>query len=218
MSGSLPVVGSKFRTDVHELLPKETHMLRRSAVMLASVALLIGAVWVGQAICEENAPPPPPGGQGGQGGNRDPARMEQFRQQMSDRMKQAFGATDEEWKILQPKIEKVQTLARQSRGGGGMGMMFGRGGPGGGRGGNDKGGDRGGPPSDRPQSEVEKKVEVLQKVLENKEAKAEEIKTALAGVLAARAVAKKELEVAQKELREVLTVLQEARCVLMGIL
>jgi hypothetical protein len=197
-------------------------MLRRAAVMFASAALLIGAVWVGQAICEENAPPPPPGGQGGPGGNRDPARMEQFRQQMSDRMKQAFGATDEEWKILQPKIEKVQTLARQSRGGGGMGMMFGRGGPGGGRGGNDKGGDRGGdrggPPSDRPQGEVEKKVEALQKVLENKEAKAEEIKTALAGVLEARAVAKKELEVAQKELREVLTVLQEARCVLMGIL
>jgi len=196
-------------------------MLRRTVVMFASVALLIGAVWVGQsfaadppAVSEAPAAPAAPGAPGG----RDPAqmqqRMEQFRQQMSDRMKQSFGATDEEWKVLQPKIEKVQTLSRQSRGGGGMGMMFG----GGGRGGNDKGGGRGGPPSDRPQSEVDKKVEILQKVLDNKEAKAEEIKTALAGVLEARAAAKKELEVAQKELREVLTVLQEARCVLMGIL
>jgi hypothetical protein len=183
--------------------------------MFASVALLIGAVWVGQAISEEIAPPPP-------GGNRDPAqmqqRMEQFRQQMSDRMKQAFGATDDEWKILQPKLEKVQTLARQSRGGGGMGMMSGRGGPGGGRGGNDKGGDRGGQPSDRPQSEVEKKGDALQKVLENKEAKAEEIKAALGGLREARAAAKKELEVAQKELSEVLTVRQEAQCVAMGLL
>jgi len=196
-------------------------MLRRTVVMFASVALLIGAVWVGQsfaadppAVSEAPAATAAPGAPGG----RDPAqmqqRMEQFRQQTSDRMKQSFGATDEEWKVLQPKIEKVQTLSRQSRGGGGMGMMFG----GGGRGGNDKGGGRGGPPSDRPQSEVDKKVEILQKVLDNKEAKAEEIKTALAGVLEARAAAKKELEVAQKELREVLTVLQEARCVLMGIL
>ncbi|MCX5655807.1 MAG: hypothetical protein NTY65_14305 [Planctomycetota bacterium] len=191
-------------------------MLRRAAVMFVTVALLVGAGWVGQAICEENAAPAvAPAAAPGAPGGRDPAqmqqRMEQFRQQMSDRQKQAFGVTDEEWKVLQPKIEKVQTLARQSRGGG-MGFMGGRGrgGPG--------GSTRGGPPSDRPQSEVEKKAEALQKVLENKEAKAEEIKAALTGLREARAAAKKELEAAQKELREVLTVRQEAQCVEMGIL
>jgi len=198
-------------------------MLRRTAVMFATAALLVGVVWGSLAFAADPAappPPPPPGGQGGPGGGRDPAamqaRMDQFRQQMSDRMRESFGATEDEWKVLQPKIEKVQTLSRQSRGGGGMGMMFGN--RGGGPGGKDKGGNRGGPPSDRPQSEVDKKVEVLQKVLENKEAKAEEIKAALAGVLEARAAAKKELEVAQKELREVLTVRQEGQCVVMGIL
>jgi hypothetical protein len=194
-------------------------MLRRAAVMFVTVALLVGAGWVGQAICEENAAPAAapaatPAAAPGAPGGRDPAqmqqRMEQFRQQMSDRQKQAFGATDEEWKVLQPKIEKVQTLARQSRGG--MSFMGGRGrgGPG--------GNDRGGPPSDHPQSEVEKKAEALRKILENKEAKAEEIKAALTGLREARATAKKELEVAQKELREVLTVRQEAQCVAMGIL
>ena len=191
-------------------------MLRRTAVMFATAALLVGVAWGSLAIAAETAaPPPPPGGQGGPGGSRDPAamqaRMDQFRQQMSDRMREAFGATEDEWKVLQPKIEKVQTLSRQSRGGGGMGMMAGRGSPGGDRG-------RGGPPSDRPQSEVEKKGEALRKVLENKEAKAEDIKAALAGVLEARAAAKKELDVAQKELREVLTVRQEGQCVVMGIL
>jgi len=201
-------------------------MLRRTAVMFATAALLVGVVWGSLAIAAEPAAapaapaaaaPPAPGGPGGRG---DPAamqaRMDQFRQQMSDRMRESFGATEEEWKIIQPRIEKVQTLARQSRGGGGMGAMFGN--RGGGPGGKDKGGNRGGPPSDRPQSEVDKKVEVLQKVLENKEAKAEEIKAALAGVLEARAAAKKELDVAQDELRKVLTVRQEGQGVVMGIL
>jgi hypothetical protein len=190
-------------------------MLRRAFVVFVTVALLVGAGWVGQAFAEENppaAPAAPAATNAGAPGGRDPEqmrqRMEQFRQQMSDRMKQAFGATDEEWKVLQPKIEKVQTLARQSRGGR-MGFMGGRG-----RGGND----RGGPPSDRSQSEVEKKAEALQKVLDNKEAKVEEIKAALTGLREARATAKKELEAAQKDLREVLTVRQEAQCVAMGLL
>jgi len=193
-------------------------MLRRAVVVLGTVALLLGAAWVGQAIAQAPAVAPnpaPDATKAAPGGRGDPAamqaRMDQFRQQMSDRMMEAFGATKEEWAIIQPRIEKVQTLSRQSRGGGGMGMMAGRGGPGGDRG-------RGGPPSDRPQSEVEKKGEALRKVLENKEAKAEDIKAALAGVLEARAAAKKELDVAQKELRDVLTVRQEGQCVVMGIL
>jgi ElaB/YqjD/DUF883 family membrane-anchored ribosome-binding protein len=144
-------------------------------------------------------------------------RIEQFRQQMADRMKQALGATDEEWKVLQPRVEKVQTLSRQSRGGGGPGFMSSRGGPGGGRGG-PGGSDRGGPPSDQPQSDVEKAANALQKVLDNKDAPVEEIKAALAALRDARAKAKQELETARKELREVLTVRQEAQCVAMGLL
>ncbi|MGE5608946.1 MAG: hypothetical protein ACM359_06815, partial [Bacillota bacterium] len=45
------------------------------------------------------------GGRGQQGaGNFDPA---QFRQRMMDRMKERLGASDDEWKVLQPKFEKV---------------------------------------------------------------------------------------------------------------
>ena len=155
-------------------------MLRRTAVMFATAALLVGVVWGSLAIAADPATPPaapaPAAAPGGPGGRGDPAamqaRMDQFRQQMSDRMRESFGATEDEWKVLQPKVEKVQTLARQSRGGGGMGMMFGN--RGGGPGGKDKGGNNRGP-SDRPQSEVDKAVDALQKVLENKEVKAEEI-------------------------------------------
>jgi hypothetical protein len=183
-------------------------MLRRTAVGLVIVATIVAGAWLQQALSEENAPTPPAPGQ------RDPEqmrqRMEQFRQQMADRMKQELGVNDEEWKVLQPKIEKVQTLARQSRGGG-MGPMggFGRRGP------------RPGAEADanRPlQTELDKKVAELRKILENKEAKPEEIKPALAALREVRAKAKAELEAAQKELRDIITVGQEARLVLMGVL
>lgn len=194
-------------------------MLRRAVVVLGTVALLLGAAWVGQAIAQAPAGAPPDATKAAPGGRGDPAqmqqRMEQFRQQMSDRMKQSFGATDEEWKVIQPRIEKVQTLSRQSRGGGGFGG--GRGGPGGDRGG-PPGGDRGGQPSDRQQSDVDKAGEALQKVLDNKDAPVEEIKAALGALRGARAAAKLELEAAQKALREVLSLRQEGQGVRMGLL
>jgi len=195
-------------------------MLRRNTVWLVAMVTIVAGAWIQQAFSQEAPPPGQPGqpGQRDQRGERDPAqmqqRMEQFRQQMADWMKQALGASDEEWKVLQPRIEKVQTLSRATRGGGGMGFMMGgrRGGPQGDR----PQGDR--PQSDRPQSEVEKKSEALQKVLDNKEAKVEEIKAALTALREARAKAKAELETAQKELREVITVRQEAQFVTMGLL
>src|SRR5437762_6836879 len=66
-------------------------------------------------------------------GNFDPA---QFRQRAMDRIKEQLGATDDEWKVIQPKVEKVMTAHRESRGGFGFGGFGGgRGGPGGGGGG-----------------------------------------------------------------------------------
>ncbi|MBE3099604.1 MAG: hypothetical protein IMZ44_21000 [Planctomycetes bacterium] len=204
-------------------------MLRRNAVWLVAIVTIVAGVWIQQAIAAEGPPPAP--GQRDQRGQRDPAemqqRMEQFRTQMADRMKQALGASDDEWKVLQPRIEKVQTLSRATRGGGGMGSMM----MGGQRGGPQRGGPGGGPSdrppsdrppsdrpqSDRPQSEVEKTSEALQKVLENKDAPAAEIKTALAALREAKAKARAELEAAQKELREVLTVRQEAQCEQLGL-
>src|SRR5205814_10221636 len=67
-------------------------------------------------------------GQGGGRGNFDPAQM---RERMMSRIKEQLGATDEEWKAIEPKVDKVMTAQRESRGGFGFGG-FGRGGPGGG--------------------------------------------------------------------------------------
>ncbi|MEP0841816.1 MAG: hypothetical protein HRF43_03795, partial [Phycisphaerae bacterium] len=65
-----------------------------------------------------------PGGRGGRG-NFDPAQM---RQRMMDNIKEELAASDDEWKVLQPKVEKVLDAQRETRGGGfgGFGGFGGR--------------------------------------------------------------------------------------------
>jgi hypothetical protein len=186
-------------------------MLRHKALLagLASAAV-IGLICISQAVSQQAGGPG--GGRGGRGGGRsfDPAQM---RQQMLDRMKENLGATDEEWKALAPKVEKVMTLSREGRGG----MGFGMGGPGGRRGGRGAASQPAAEPP-VPQTETGKAALALQTVLDNKDAKPAEIKTALKGLRDARAKAKTDLEAAQKELREVVTVRQEAILVVDGLL
>jgi hypothetical protein len=200
-------------------------MWRRNLVLAAVVAVVLGGLGIEQALLAADAG----GGGGGQRAPRDPAamqqRMEQFRAQAAERMKTTLGVTDEEWKVLQPKIEECQTLARQLQGGA-MGGMGGAGGMFGGR--------RGGaaatgtdanapaaapqPDPNRPQSDIQKKMTALQTVLANKEAKPEEITAALAAVREARAAAQAKLDAAEKELRKIVTVRQEGLLFTMNVL
>ncbi|MHB8520845.1 MAG: hypothetical protein ACYDH9_08800 [Limisphaerales bacterium] len=150
-------------------------------------------------------------------GNFDPAQM---RQMMMDRFKEALEVTkDDEWKVLEPLVQKVMD-ARMQTGGGGRGMFGGprRGGPGGpgGPGGDTAQANQGprpprfGPP---PLPEAEE----LQKALDSK-ASSDELKTKLEKLREARKTKQADLEKAQDDLRKVLTVRQEATAVLMGIL
>jgi len=92
-------------------------MLRHGAVVLLAI-LVIAGVWTQQATAQDRpgGPPggafggPPGGPPGGANSEEGRQRMEQFRQQMSERLRESLGATPEEWKVLQPMIEKVQTL------------------------------------------------------------------------------------------------------------
>ena len=159
------------------------------------------------------------GGRRGQGGG-DPA---QFRQRMDDRMKQALGATDEEWAVLKPKVDKVTAAQRQSGGGRGAGF----GGPGGGGrrgGGPGGGGDANGQPGGagggaRPQddSPVAVKSRELRQAMEAN-ASPEELKTKMAALRDARVKARQQLEQARAELKELLTAKQEAALLMMGVL
>jgi hypothetical protein len=140
-----------------------------------------------------------------QRGNFDPAA---FRQQRLDRIKEQLGSTDDEWKVLSPKIEKVMTVQQASFGGFGGGRR----GPGGGAGG-------GAPAADAPPpTPVQKAQGELRTLLENKDAPADDIKAKLAALRDAREKAKADLDAARKELKEVLTQRQEAVLVTNGML
>src|ERR1041384_6457254 len=128
------------------------------------------------------------GGKGGRSGrgNFDPAAMQA---QMMTRIKDQLGATDDEWKVLQPKVEKVMTASREARFGG-MGAMFGggrgQGGPGGGGG--------GAAATDRPQTAIGKAAADLRSALEDKSIGAEEIANRLKVLRDAKQKAKEEYE------------------------
>jgi peptidoglycan hydrolase CwlO-like protein len=199
--------------------------MKRKGLVLAGVIALTGALFV-MPVSAQQAPDPgagagaaaggAAGGGGGRGGrNFDPAAMQQ---RQLDRIKQALGTTDDEFKALQPKLEKVLTDQRNSTAGRGMGMMGrgGPGGPGGGRGGNNPA--PAAAPDPATLSPVAKAAADLQTVLDNKDAKPEDIKEKLTALRDARTKARDELKAAQKDLTELLTQRQEAVLVEMGIL
>ena len=144
------------------------------------------------------------GGAAGAGGGRnfDPAQM---RQRMEDRIKEQLDASDEDWKALQPRVDKVLELQRDANFRGGM---F-------------RGGRRGGGQNatqNPPTTPVGQKAEALRTLLENKDAKADDIKAALTSLRQAREQAKAELAKAQDDLRSLLTVKQESELVMDGLL
>jgi Spy/CpxP family protein refolding chaperone len=207
------------------------HALKRTGLVAAGLlAVVLTALPASRAVAQDQ----PAQGQGGQGqprGNFDP---EQFRQRIAERMKEVMGASDDEWSVIQPKLDKVMQLQRQSASGRGMGALFGRGGRGpggGGPGGGDRGpgggdrGDRGDRQRGGPgglfggdeNSPVALASRELQKSVENN-AGADELKARLTALREARTKAREELTKAQHELRELLTTKQEAALVMMGML
>ncbi len=183
-------------------------MLRRKVVLMLVMVVAVGGCWLAQALSQQA------GGEDDRAAERR-RRMEEFRQRRSEQMREQLGANQEEWtKVLQPRIEKVQQLQRQSRGGF-RGMRGGRGRRGGRRGGGER--PAAGAPQ-REQSDVEKKTEALRKLLEDKASNANAVKAALDALRKARAKAAADLAAARKELRGVVTVRQEAQLVLLGLL
>jgi predicted Holliday junction resolvase-like endonuclease len=138
--------------------------------------------------------------QGGGRGNFDP---EQMRQRMMERVKEQMEVkNDDEWKVLEPLVQKVMDTRRDVQMGG-MGRMFGRGGRGGGGDQGDQGNRRrfGGEPSAEETA--------LEKAIDAKASK-EELKSAMAKYREARKAKEAKLQTAQDDLRKVLTVRQEA--------
>ncbi len=195
-------------------------MLGKKTILGIAAVLVIGLLLASQSLSQ-----PQPGTRGQRGGAQagpggrqfDPARM---RQMMEQRMREQLGATEQEWKVLGPRIVRVAELGRQTSGFGRGGMMFGMGGRRGGPGGPDGnrfGGGRPGAP-DREPTAVEKAQEQLRTVLENDSATPDQIKKELTALRTAKEKAKQQLAAAQQELRKIITVRQEATLVMVGML
>ncbi len=136
---------------------------------------------------------------------------EQMRQMMAERLKGLLEFNDDEWSVIGPKVTKVLDLSMESRGNPGM-MLMGR--PGTPPGGNT--GRRG--RVAMPDSPVAKAMEELQTLLAKKDVSSEDIKAQIVKLRKAKDKAKQEMSSAQKELRELLSVKQEATLIAMGVL
>jgi hypothetical protein len=143
-----------------------------------------------------------------QGGGRDP---EQMRQRMMERAKEQLEVKgDDEWKVMEPLVQKVFDARRDVQMAG-MGRMFGRGNRGGGGGGDQA--DQGNRRRFGPEPSAEETA--LQKAIDAKASK-EELKSAMAKYREAHKAKETKLQAAQDDLRKVLTVRQEAIAVANG--
>jgi hypothetical protein len=153
---------------------------------------------------------------GGGRGNRDPAEA---RLRMESRLKELLGASDQEWAVLQPKVEKLMDAQRLQMAGRGAGMaqLFRSD-----RGGGDRGGNNNNNRPDRPQrpeesSPVAVRTRELQDAIRDN-ASPDVLKAKLAALRDARTKARDQYAKAQQELRELLTLKQEATLIMLGML
>lgn len=176
-------------------------------LMVAGVSAAL-AMSASDAWAQQNNRGNRQGGPGGPGGNFDPAQM---RQRMMERYKEMLEVTsDDEWKAIQPLVEKVQDSRMASMSGMGRGM-FGRGR----QGGDNQGGGR--PQGGMFGQQPNPAADALEKAIEAKASKAE-LKAAVAKYQETRKAKQAELEAAQENLRKVLTARQEAIATLNGLL
>lgn len=191
---------------------------RNALIVSASLLLISLAISIVIAADEKQAPREGAGNRPqqvrvrtpGQGEFRDRAN---FQQRMVEMVKSELGATDEEWTVIEPRLTKVMTLSRDiTQRGMGMGMM--------------RRGRREGParqeqssqaaPSE--QTEVQKSTDALQEVLDKSDAGPDEVKAKLLDLRNAKEKTRQELAKTQQELKQVLSVRQEAKLVLLGLL
>jgi len=187
---------------------------KKAGLVLGILLSLAAITWVFAAEGDTPAPAAPPaepqqnarGGGGQRGFAMNPQEMQQ---RMMERFKTQLSATDDEWKVIEPKLSKVMTLSRNI----GASRMMGFGG----RNRGSDGGRRGQDSEEQP-SAVQAAATDLQQTLEKPDVATGDIKAKLSTYRAAREKAKQELLQSQEELRSVLTLRQEAQLVIMGVL
>lgn len=128
-----------------------------------------------------------------------------------ERLRLQLGATDEEWKVLEPKVEKLMQAQQEVRAGI---RGIGGGGPGGGSG---RGGFFGGGNTGEP-SEVEAAATDLREAARDPDVAARDTALALKDYRSARNKARQRVADAERELKELLSQRQEAILLMNGLL
>jgi hypothetical protein len=116
----------------------------------------------------------------------------QQRQMAFDNLKNQLQVSDEEWSVIKPRLQVVYDLVRPV-------PSF-------------------GPESVQPASPVDQKKRELREILSNKDAAADQVKAKLTALRAAQLAAVQELTKARQNLRQIMTLRQEATLVLNGLL
>ena len=184
-------------------------MTHRKLLLILLVAGLVSAVCIGRAFSQE--------GRRDRRGDRTDAqtaeqraeRMEQWRAWAAERMRERLGATEEEWEVLSPLVEQVQTLSRQLRAGAMAAGRWGR--P---RRGSDDEDEADAPPL----TGIEAAAQTLRELADSDTATDEELQEAMESLRTAKAAVETEVAAARDALRDEATVRQEAQLVLMGLL
>ena len=130
--------------------------------------------------------------------------VERYQRNALNNIKQLLGSSDDEFKVLEPKVSHVMLLQYEQSAGF---SPFSR-----------RRGMAGALASVLPPSEVQKARQALRDLVEEKDSKPTEIAEKLRSLREARAAARTELAQAQDDLRQFLTIRQEAALVAMGLL
>lgn len=174
----------------------------KMAILLAMAATAL--VIAGMAMGQTSRPARNPDGTWAPIDTNSPeykAAVENRRKEVSKAYQDILGATDEEWKVLEPKFEKVNDLSIQIKNAAYIVNW---------------------PvdalPDASSQTDMQKTALALGKLLKNKDIKPEDMKKALEAYRNAKTKANEDLDKARKELKDLLTVKQEATLVLRGLL
>ena len=188
-------------------------MKSKPTILLSALALAASTILAtAQDAAPKDAPKPNADGGRQRGGDRT-GNFQDFVQMMNDRLKTSLKVKDDEWAVLKPLIEKVQTAQREAGAGRSFGGFGGRGG--------------GGPRGDAPATGAAPIADTrpgaaegtaLRTALESETTTPEDLKAKLAAVRAVRKKGTADLAAAREELKKVVTVRQEAVLVSMGLL
>lgn len=170
----------------------------------------VGMLLVGLMVAPLVGQPADGDRQGGRGVRGGPFDREAMQQRMAEMMRERLGASQEEWAVLGPRVQKVMALRQQTMMRGGFGDF-----------GNRRGGPRDRGDAQRDQADqppVATTSARLRELLDDESTDAAAIKAAMQALRDARFKAQQELTAAQTQLRELLSLRQEATLLAMGML